>query len=138
MDNLSNKEIVKYFFEIYNSKNYEAAYDCMAADYKDRMLTQVRKVEDAIEILKTTHQAFPDIKVIISELIEEGDKVVFRGQFTGTHLGEFAGIAATGAKVDFEALEIFRLENGKIAESWGYWPMDVITSQIQGLGSSYS
>ncbi|NER38720.1 MAG: ester cyclase [Oscillatoria sp. SIO1A7] len=138
MDNLTNKKIVKDFFEIYNSKNYKAAYECMAADYKDRMLTQVTRVEHAIEILKATHQAFPDIQVIIRELIEEGDKVVFRGQFTGTHLGEFAGIAATGAKVDFEALEIFRVENGKIAESWGYWPMDVITSQIQGSGSAYS
>ena len=109
----------------------------MAADYKDRGLPQVRGVEDAIEILKTTHKAFPDIKVIIDDLIEEDNKVVFRGHFKGTHLGEFAGMAPTGVKVEFEALEIFRIENQKIVESWGYWPMAIITSQIKGLEKPY-
>jgi predicted ester cyclase len=91
----------------------------------------VRSVEDAIEILKLTHKSFPDIKVIIDVLIEENDKVVFRGCFTATHLGEFLGIPSSGAKIKFEALEIFKVENQKITESWGYWPLLEIVNQIQ-------
>lgn len=131
MSNLTNKDVVRQFFEIYNSQDYEAAYQCMASNYCDRGLPQVRSVEDAIEILKLTHQSFPDIKVAIDDLIEENDKVVFRGRFSATHLGEFVGIAPTGARVEFEALEIFRIENQKITESWGYWPMSEIVRQIQ-------
>lgn len=131
MDSLTNKEVVRLFFEIYNSQDYKATYKYIAPNYIDHGLPQVRSVEDAIEILKTTHKAFPDIKVVIDDLIEENDKVVFRGHFTATHLGEFVGMAATGVKVEFEALEIFKIENQKITESWGYWPLSEIVSQIE-------
>ncbi|MBS3030527.1 MAG: ester cyclase [Dolichospermum sp. DET50] len=131
MNNLTNKEVVRLFFEIYNHQDYEAAYKYIAPNYIDHGLPQVRSVEDAIEILKSTHKSFPDIKVVIDDLIEENDKVVFRGHFTATHLGEFVSIAPTGVKVEFEALEIFKIENQKITESWGYWPMLAILDQIQ-------
>ena len=137
MDNLTNKEIVKKFFEIYNSKDYEAIYKYFAPNYKDHGLPQVRSAEDAIAILKSTHKAFPDIKVVIDDLIEENNKVVFRGHFTATHLGEFVGMPPSGVKVEFEALEIFKLENHQVTESWGYWPLPVIVSQIQGLEKPY-
>ncbi|MBD2278988.1 MULTISPECIES: ester cyclase [Aphanizomenonaceae] len=131
MNNLTNKEVVKRFFEIYNTQDYEAAYKYIVPNYIDHGLPQVRSVEDAIEILKLTHKSFPDIKVIIDDLIEENDKVVFRGCFTATHLGEFLGIPSSGAKIKFEALEIFKVENQKITESWGYWPLLEIVNQIQ-------
>ncbi|MDJ0661551.1 MAG: ester cyclase [Crocosphaera sp.] len=131
MNNSSNKEVVRQFFEIYNTQNYEIAYECMALNYFDHGSDSARSVEDAIKILKGTHKAFPDIKVTINDLIEENDKVVFRGHFTATHLGEFVGLGPTGVKVEFEALEIFKIENHKITESWGYWPMQSIISQIQ-------
>ncbi len=131
MNSLTNKEVVRQFFEIYNNQDYETAYKYMAPNYIDHGLPQVQSVEDAIEILKATHKAFPDIKVVINDLIEENDKVVFRGHFTARHLGEFVGIAPSGVKVEFEALEIFKIENQKIVESWGYWPLSEILSQIQ-------
>ncbi|MDB9454995.1 ester cyclase [Dolichospermum circinale] len=131
MNSLTNKKVVRQFFEIYNTQDYEIAYKYVAANYIDHGLPQVRSVEDAIAILKGTHKAFPDIKVVIDDLIEENNKVVFRGHFTATHLGEFVGIAPTGAKVEFAALEIFKIENEKITESWGYWPLSDILSQIQ-------
>ncbi len=133
MKNLTNKEVIEGFFEIYNSKDYQTLYQYFAPNYNDHGIPEVKCIEDAIEILKSTHTAFPDIKVIIDDLIEEDNKVVFRGHFSATHLGEFAGIPPSGAKVEFEALEIFKLENGKVTESWGYWPMTLITKQIKGL-----
>ncbi|GAB1541797.1 ester cyclase [Scytonema sp. NUACC21] len=137
MDSLTNKEVIRQFFEIYNTQDYEIAYKCVAPNYIDYGLPQVRSVEDAIEILKATHTAFPDIKVVIDDLIEEDNKVVFRGHFTATHLGEFVGIPPTGAKIEFEALEIFKIESQKITESWGYWPLSEILSQIQAYKKVY-
>lgn len=133
MNNLTNKEVVAGFFEIYNHQDYKAMHQYIAPCYLDHGLPQVRSPEDAIKIIKTVHQAFPDLKVIIDDLMAENDKVAFRGRFSGTHLGEFAGIAASGVKVEFEALEIFKVENQKITESWGYWPMASIASQINRL-----
>lgn len=133
MSNLTNKEVVAGFFEIYNHQDYEAIHQYIAPNYLDHGLPQVRSPKDAIKIIKSVHQAFPDLKVIIDDLMEENDKVTFRGHFSGTHLGEFAEMTPSGAKVEFEALEIFKIENQQITESWGYWPMALITNQIKGL-----
>lgn len=130
MDRMSNKDIVRNFFEIYNTQDYSSIYDCMAPDYYDHSLPSVRSVEDAIVILKATHKSFPDIKVVIDDLIEEDDKVAFRGHFSATHLGDFLGIAPTNSRIEFEALELFKLKNHKIVESWGYWPTNVILHQM--------
>jgi len=49
-------------------------------------------------------------------MIAEGDKVVYRWPATGTHQGEFLGVAATGKPIKITGVTIFRIENGKIAE----------------------
>jgi steroid delta-isomerase-like uncharacterized protein len=131
MYNSKNKEIVAGFFEIYNNKNYEEMYRYFVPNYLDRGIPTVRSIEAAIAILKMVHTAFPDIQVKVEDLLEENNKVVFWGRFTGTHLGEFQGFPASGNRIEFEALEVFQLEDEKITESWGYWPMSDILAQIQ-------
>ena len=132
MEKLTNKVVVKRFFlEIYNNHNYEAAYRYFTSDYRDNGPDRAVGCKAAIEVFKKTHNSFPNLNVTIGDLIEENGKVTFRGHFTATHLGEFEGIAPSGKKVSFEAIEIFRLVNGKIAESWGYWPMITILAQLQ-------
>jgi steroid delta-isomerase-like uncharacterized protein len=126
----NHKEVVRTFFEIYNTRNYELAYQCLAEDYMDHSLPQVRSLEDAIAILRSTHQSFPDICVVIDDLIAEHEHVVFRGRFSATHLGDFLGHPASGARVEFEAIEIFKVKERKIIESWGYWPSGDIVKQI--------
>lgn len=56
---------------------------------------------------------------IKEDYLAVGDKVVENWVFTGTHTGDFLGIPATGKQIQVRGLEIWRLENGKIAERWG-------------------
>jgi predicted ester cyclase len=126
----SGKDVVRLFFEVYNTADYSLLHRCMAENYFDHSLSQVRSLEDAITILQSTHRSFPDIRVQIEDLIEENDQVVFRGRFRATHQGEFMGRQGTGNRIEFEAIEIFKIREDKIAESWGYWPTDHILSQI--------
>ena len=60
--------------------------------------------------------AFPDLETIIEELIAEGDTVVRRGHFRGTHRGEFQGIPATGKQVTVPMIAIERIVDGKVVE----------------------
>ena len=62
--------------------------------------------------------AFPDTQLTIEEIIAEGEKVVTRSTWTGTHQGEFMGITATGKQVSTTAINIYRIENGKLVEEW--------------------
>ena len=62
-----------------------------------------------------------------------GDRVAVRVRFTGAHSGEIMGIAPSGKQISFEALEIFRIENDRIVESWGYWPDLHIKELLAGI-----
>ena len=62
--------------------------------------------------------AFPDSEVTIDDMIAEGDQVVTKKTFTGTHTGDFAGIAATGNTVTLQFVDIMRVRDGKIIEHW--------------------
>jgi predicted ester cyclase len=63
--------------------------------------------------------AFPDFKATIDDLIAEGDKVVARATWSGTHQGEFMGIPPTGKRVSFQVIDIVRFAGGKFVEHWG-------------------
>jgi len=120
---ITNKELVMGFFmEGYVRHNYAFLMEYMAADYFDNSPCAARTNLECVNVLKGTEQIFPDLQVEILDMIEENDKVAVRACFTGTHSAELCGVPATGKKIGFEALEVFRTENGKIAESWGYWP----------------
>ncbi len=83
------------------------------------------------EVFARLHRAFPDLHVAVEDLIAEGDKVVGRNSVTGTHRGEYMGIAPTGRSVTYDEVFIFRFAGGRIAETWGV--VDVF-SQMKQLG----
>jgi steroid delta-isomerase-like uncharacterized protein len=76
-------------------------------------------------------RAFPDIHVAVEDVIAEGDKVVYRNTVTGTHQGEYRGLAPTGRSVRYNEIFIVRFAGGRIAEIWGV--VDVF-SQMRQLG----
>ncbi|GAA4562509.1 ester cyclase [Planotetraspora kaengkrachanensis] len=77
-------------------------------------------------------RAFPDIHVEIEDVIAEGDKVVYRNTVTGTHQGEYRGLAPTGRSVTYGEIFIVRFAGGRIAEIWGI--VDVF-AQMRQLGA---
>ena len=62
--------------------------------------------------------ALPDARLKIAFQIAEGNKVATRYSWSGTHLGEFYGIPATGKHVSWTATVTFRITDGKIHEAW--------------------
>ena len=60
---------------------------------------------------------FPDLRLSIKEQISEGEKVVSRFEWTGTHRGEFLGVPATERPVKVWGMVIDRLQDGKIKET---------------------
>jgi predicted ester cyclase len=62
--------------------------------------------------------AVSDLRCTIEDLLVVGDKVTARLTFTGTHTGPFMGKPATGHQVKFLAIDVLRIENGKIVEDW--------------------
>jgi predicted ester cyclase len=65
------------------------------------------------------HAVFPDFKLTLKEIVAEGDLVAAHMTFTGTQNGPFLGIPPTGKLITIWSVEVFRIENGKVAEMWG-------------------
>jgi len=60
----------------------------------------------------------PNWQMTVDEMIAEGDRVMVRWTFFGAHEGEYSGLPATHKQVTYSGINIFRVENGKIAEIW--------------------
>jgi steroid delta-isomerase-like uncharacterized protein len=69
-------------------------------------------------ILQAMHNAFPDLHMTVEDVIAEGEKVVQRRSYQGTHKGELFGIPATGKTITVSQITISRVADGKFVEEW--------------------
>ncbi len=76
--------------------------------------------------------AFPDGQMTIEDQVAEGDKVVTRWSFVGTHQDEMMGIATTGKRITFSGMVIDRVVEGKVVEEREEW--DAL-GMLQQLGA---
>jgi predicted ester cyclase len=71
------------------------------------------------QIVTLFHRSFPDVRWEIADEVAEDDRVAVRLIMTGTHQGEFFGIAPTGRAVQVEGIHILRIQDGKVIEHLG-------------------
>ncbi len=112
-----NKAIVRRWIEAYNKRNLDSFDEFIAPDYVDH--TNRVDAEGLRQLFSMGSTAFPDWHETIEDIIAEGDKVWVRLTYTGTHTGEFMGLAPTGEKVKgMGSVDIYRIANGKLVEYW--------------------
>ncbi len=75
---------------------------------------------------------FPDAVFVFADIIAEGDIVFGRGEISGTHVGEFFGIAGSGKKVEWTGTRLFRLRDLKVTDGW--FNVDMV-SLLQQMGA---
>lgn len=74
-------------------------------------------------VIAQWHKGFPDLNVTWDDFICDTNKVVSRWHATGTHNGEFLGVAPTHTQVHYAGVTLYRLSNQKIVEYWAYVDM---------------
>src|SRR5919201_1870550 len=112
-----NKAIVRgYMMSEALSKGNVAALQRYFSD--DVVFNNSRDIAQELARVRALRRAFPDLQVTIEDQIAEGDKVVTRVTFRGTHHGEFGGIAPTGKRVEYSGIAIDRIADGKVVEMW--------------------
>ncbi len=120
MSTEDNKALMRRAYEeIYNQKNlavlYELCVPGFVVHYPSRTLQDLEAYKHFVSLL---FSAFPDGQYNIEDMIAEGDRVVVRHTFRGTHLGDFMGIPPTGKRITTTAIVITRIANGKGIECW--------------------
>jgi len=125
-----NKAIVRRWIEAYNKRNLDFD-EFIAPDYVDHT-NQVDR-DGLKQLFAMGLNAYPDWHETIEDIIAEGDKVWVRLAYTGTHTGEFFGLAPTGKKITSKAVDIYRIVNGKLAEYWNVTDNVNIFKQIGAI-----
>ena len=129
---MTDIEIVARFFKDgYENKAYDFIMERVSEDYVDHSPAGARGNAQAVSILKLVAEQFSDMKVEMLDIFASDGMVATRVFYDGVHSGECMGIQATGKRIRFEALENFKVINGKIVESWGYWPDKEIERQLR-------
>ena len=120
MSTEENKALVRRFEEaVWNGRNPSLVDEFFAPSHLFRAGgTPPLDREGHRQMIAHFQDAFPDGRNTSEELLAEGDKVVQRWTFRGTHQGAFQGIPPTGELVTLTGISIWRVERGKIVESW--------------------
>lgn len=115
-----NSAIVRRFVdEVINQGKMGSAEEFVWEDVVEQVPLpgQGPGLEGLKDVLRGMRSAFPDIDFSIKEQVCEGDKVVSRFEWTGTHKAEFMGVPATGRQVRVWGVVIDRLEAGRIKDT---------------------
>jgi steroid delta-isomerase-like uncharacterized protein len=116
----SNSNIVRHFVkEVLNQGKIESAGEFFWEDMVEQvpLPDQEPGLSGLQDVLRGMRAAFPDMHWTVEEQIAEGDKVVTRFEWTGTHKAAFFGVPATGRPVRVWGVVIDRLEGGKIKDT---------------------
>ena len=93
--------------------------------------------EDWEQFIGMFFGGFPDMQLVVEDVVAQGDRVPVRWTFHGTHEGEFFGSPPTGARVTMSAIEINRVVDGKIVEHWVELDQLGILQQIGAIPSPH-
>jgi steroid delta-isomerase-like uncharacterized protein len=131
---VSNADTMRQFYDRLNAGDVDGFAALIADDLieheKIEGLPQTK--EGVIQFFEMFRAAFSDLRMDAEDVIESGDKAWARVRITGTNDGEFMGMPATGKSVDFQAVDIVRVnDDGVAAEHWGV--TDTMT-MLQQLG----
>lgn len=134
MNNQDIKELIRQFYEAVNQGDLEAVDRYISPDFVEHeeafpgTLPGIDGVKAFIAIMRS---AFPDMQVLIEDIVAEENKLAVRSTWRGTHSGEFLGIPTTGRQVVFSSIDIIRYESGLALEHWG---VTDVFSLMQQLG----
>lgn len=120
-----NKTAVRRLFdELWNKGNLPVADELIAPSYvhHDASTPDVGKGPEGEKKRVTLYRnAFPDLRLTIEDLVDEGETVVARWSCRGAHRGDLSGIAPTGKQFAITGVSVIRFSGGKMVEGYVNW-----------------
>ena len=132
----ANKALVqRWFDEVWNKGRADAIEEMFDANgiahgLSDDPANPITGPADFIPFHTLFREAFPNMMIVVEDMIAEGDKVAARCSVRARHEGEFLGRAATASPVDFTGITIVRINNGKIVEAWNNFDFMTLHKQV--------
>ncbi|MGA8266912.1 MAG: ester cyclase [Candidatus Acidiferrales bacterium] len=131
----TNKRVIRRYYEdLWNAWNFDEASKILAPEiiFRGSLGTETQGRDAFCEYMRQVRRAFPDFQNSIVELVAEGNEVVARLNYTGTHHGELFGIAPTGRHITYQGAAFFRISDGLVAQGW---VLGDLLSLLKSLGA---
>jgi predicted ester cyclase len=118
----TNKAIALRLAEVFNGRRLDRLEDVLHPKFRGRGISAFVPGGPEVgpgarrKLYETFYQAIPDARAEVLEVVAEGDKVVLVDRFGGTHRGEFFGRPGTGNRMEWMAIHIYTIRDGKILE----------------------
>ena len=129
-----NKAIVRRFreafFRLASTEDLSFVDEFISPNYVSERRGIRGPEEYKQRIIDNRNSFMTDAEGTTEEMIAEGDKVVVRGTYSGTHTGTLRGIAPTGKRWTVGAVFIYYLADGKIVDQWVLAEWDSMYRQI--------
>jgi predicted ester cyclase len=113
--------MTRLFDQVWRQGNAEAAGEFYAAG---------AGLEDLKDVARAIYSAFPDWRVTINDMVVEGDKIAVYWTGSGTHEGEWQGVAPTGRRISVDGIDIEYVSAGKIIKEDGVIDMMGMMRQL--------
>ncbi len=130
----SKGELVVRFVEYMAARQVERFGEVVAEDYVQHSPMVKQGLEGIVEAGRWFHDVFPDIEVKVMCIVVEEDMVVGHFAWSGTQRAEFMGLPASNNKATWTSMDIWRVENGKLAEHWDVVDWAGLMQQLQPGG----
>ena len=115
----NNKTLIRRYVDFLNQNNLPSEeFISPEFIYHDPGLPDIKDLAGVRQFITACIEAFPDQVSTIEDIVAEGDKIVCRYSWRGTHKRDFMGIPATGKPATLTTISIYRIVNGKVAEEW--------------------
>ena len=128
--------MLRIYEEVFNQGNVNVVDEVLADDFleHEELPPGISQGKDAPKTYTAMFRsAFPDFHMEVLEMLQDGNKVITRARVSGTHEGEFMGIAATGNRFEVSAIDIVEFRDGLGIGHWGVMDMATMMQQL-GVG----
>lgn len=129
--------VLRWFDEVWSRRREAAIDELLRQDSICHADTGDMRGPDEFrdKMFKPFVAAFPDLQVVIEDLIAEGERVAVRWSAKGTHRGSDLGFEKTERPVELQGITLLRVEQGKLVEGWQTSNIgDVLTSLRNASG----
>jgi predicted ester cyclase len=118
----TNKAIALRLIEVFNGRRLDLLEDVLHPEFRGRGISTFAPDEPEVgpsarrKLYEMFYQGIPDARGEVLAVVAEGDKVVLVDRFGGTHRGEFLGRPGTGDRIEWMAMHIYTIRDGKVFE----------------------
>lgn len=113
-------QVARRYYAFWNTGDEAYARAALADDFVDLNLPEGRPQGPTGPLVasRTFRKAVPDLQLSVEEVWVAGDQVVGRLRFTGHFTGQFGELQGDGRAIQFDAVDIYTVKNGRIAANW--------------------